>query len=106
MTRVPQSNGIPSNFWRAVVGAVPEPEHRFHPTRRWRIDYAWPDQKLAVEIEGGVWTAGRHTRSKGFLKDAEKYNALTEMGWRLLRYPPKGVDYDQIKRVIGNVQKA
>ena len=80
----------------------PDMEYRFHPTRKWRIDYAWPKQKLAVEIEGGVWTQGRHTRGSGFVKDIIKYNALTELGWRLLRYQPSKIDYEQISRVLNN----
>ena len=63
-----------------------EREHRFHPTRRWRFDFAWPDHKLAVEVEGGAWTGGRHTRGSGFVADCDKYNAATVLGWRVLRY--------------------
>lgn len=63
-------------------------ELRFHPTRRWRFDYAIPDYKIAVEVEGGVWTGGRHTSPKGFLSDIEKYNTATVMGWRILRTVP------------------
>ena len=60
-------------------------EHRFHPMRRWRFDFAWPDHKLAVEVEGGAWTGGRHTRGSGFVADCNKYNAATVLGWRVLR---------------------
>lgn len=70
---------------------VPEAEYRFHPKRKWRTDYAWPLAKLALEVEGGVWTGGRHTRGAGFLKDCEKYNELAAMGWRLLRTTPSGL---------------
>ena len=66
-------------------------EFRFHPKRRWRCDCAIPDRKLAVEIEGGIWTNGRHTRGSGFVKDLEKYNELAVRGWRLLRVTPKQV---------------
>lgn len=69
----------------------PEPEYRFHPTRLWRIDFAWPDLKLAVEIEGGIWTQGRHTRGSGVRGDMDKYNALAAMGWRLLRFDGEAV---------------
>ena len=54
--------------------------------RKWKLDFAIPEIKLAIEMEGGVFTKGRHTRPMGFIKDIEKYNQLTEHGWRLLRY--------------------
>ena len=63
-------------------------EFRFHPKRLWRFDYAIPEHKIALEVEGGVWTGGRHTRPQGFLGDIEKYNTATLMGWRLLRTTP------------------
>ena len=66
----------------------PEWEYRFHPDRLWRLDYAFPLSKLAIECEGGVWTSGRHTRGAGFLRDVEKYNELSALGWRLLRTTP------------------
>ncbi len=61
-------------------------EHRFHPVRRWRFDLAIPIYRIAIEIEGGVWTRGRHTRGAGYLADLEKYNEATAMGWSVLRY--------------------
>lgn len=60
-------------------------EFKFHPERRWRFDYAIPQYKIALEVEGGVWTQGRHTRPQGFLGDIEKYNTATLMGWRVFR---------------------
>ena len=73
------------------LGLHPTTEHRFAPPRRWRFDVAFPDRKLAVEIEGGVWTKGRHTRPGGFLADCEKYNRAAVLGWRLLRFTPAQV---------------
>lgn len=63
-----------------------EREFRFHPVRKWRFDFAWPEKKVAIEIEGAVWTGGRHTRGAGYVKDCEKYNAAAELGWVVLRY--------------------
>jgi hypothetical protein len=68
---------------------APEPEHSFEPSRKWRLDLAWPTHRLALEVEGGVWTRGRHTRGAGFLADMEKYNRLAVLGWRLLRVTPE-----------------
>ena len=67
-------------------------EHKFHETRKWRFDFAWPDQKLAVEVEGGAFSGGRHTRGIGFVKDCEKYNAAVLAGWRVLRFVPRKGD--------------
>ena len=64
---------------------TPDLEHRFHPSRRWRFDFAWIGQHLALEVEGGTWNGGRHTRGSGFEADTEKYNAATLEGWRVLR---------------------
>ena len=63
-------------------------EYKFHPKRRWRFDYAIPEHKIALEVEGGVWTGGRHIRAQGFLGDMEKYNTATLMGWRVFRTTP------------------
>ena len=63
-------------------------EHLFHPVRKWRFDYAIIDLKIAVEVEGGVHSGGRHTRGVGFENDMEKYNSATSLGWRLIRVVP------------------
>jgi hypothetical protein len=67
---------------------VPVPEFRFHPSRRWRFDWAWPAHRLALEVEGGIRDNGRHTRPLGFLADMVKYNQAAALGWRLLRCTP------------------
>jgi hypothetical protein len=70
---------------------MPEPEFQFEPSRRWRFDWCWPEQKVALEIEGAVWTRGRHTRGAGFIKDMEKYNHAAAMGYRVIRCTPNGI---------------
>ena len=64
----------------------PVAEYMFHEKRRWRLDLAYPDDLIALEYEGGVYTGGRHTRGKGFEDDCEKYNALALEGWWLFRW--------------------
>jgi hypothetical protein len=79
---------------------IPESEYRFHPDRKWRFDFAWPAQHLALEVEGGVWSKGRHTRPKGFLGDMEKYNAAAVLGWRVLRCTPDTLTTAQTVLII------
>lgn len=74
-----------------VDGLKPERELRFAPPRRWRFDFAFPEQMLAVEIEGGIWKGGRHVRGSGFVRDAEKYNTAASMGWKVLRFTTEQV---------------
>jgi very-short-patch-repair endonuclease len=91
-TKVTSCPSVPElTFWRLIEHAglpAPEREFRFHPIRRWRFDYAFLGPKLAVEIEGGTWQGGRHSRGAGYEADAEKQNTALGMGWRLVRYTP------------------
>ena len=75
--------------WGFILEAIglpaPAREYRFAPPRLWRFDYAWPDRRLALEIEGGTYSGGRHVRGKGYQRDCEKYNAAALSGWMVLR---------------------
>ena len=89
------------------MGLIPPVgEHRFHPVRRWRFDWAWPDKSIALEVEGGVFIQGRHSRGVGMVKDMEKYNAASALGWRILRVTPKqianGQALDVVKAALGH----
>lgn len=92
------------NICRAELGADCVREYRFDPSRRWRFDYAIPAHKIAIEVEGGVWTQGRHTRPAGFIGDMEKYNAAAVLGWRILRTTPSNLFnfFETIKRAVDN----
>lgn len=73
---------------QSELGLTVVKEHRFNPRRKWRFDYAIPQYRVALEVEGGVFSQGRHVRPQGFLGDIEKYNTATLMGWKLLRTTP------------------
>ena len=79
-------------FARICVAAglpEPEPEYRFAPPRRWRFDWAWPDRKVAIEVQGGLFIQGRHSRGAALLKEHEKLNEAAAQGWRVLYAVPK-----------------
>ena len=82
-----------------------EQEFKFHPTRKWRADFHLKDKKILVEVEGGIWSNGRHTRGKGYLGDLEKYNAATMMGYQVIRFSTEqvksGKAIEQILKLIG-----
>jgi len=64
-------------------------EYRFAGPRRWRFDMAHPDHRIAIEINGGIWTGGRHARGSGLVKEYEKMRAAAVLGWRVLPITPQ-----------------
>ncbi|HFG6966567.1 TPA: DUF559 domain-containing protein [Acinetobacter baumannii] len=68
-----------------------EQEYKFHPKRKWRADFLITGTKILVEVEGGIWSGGRHTRGKGYLGDMEKYNEAAAMGYTVLRFSTEQV---------------
>lgn len=72
----------------------PETEYFFATGRKWRFDFAWVEQKIALEVEGGIFMArhgkkSRHFHITGALADMEKYNTAAALGWRVLRCTPQ-----------------
>jgi hypothetical protein len=91
---------IVSGYWQAA--GIPEPfaEWRFHPVRKWRFDWAWPEHRLYLEADGGIWIAGGHNRGAQMKKDWEKRNAATILGWRGLWLEPRDLCTDDTVRLI------
>src|ERR1035437_1859298 len=78
----------------------PITEHQFHPKRRFRFDYSWLAEKVALEVEGGIWIRGGHSTGKGISRDIEKYNLATVLGWRIIRCNPQNIFSDEIMTMI------
>ncbi len=74
-------------------------EYSFHDERQWRFDFAFPDSRVAVEIDGGTATNGRHVRPQGYEDDCHKLNAATQEGWRILRYTSSMISSNPIGTV-------
>lgn len=81
-------------------------EYQFHPTRKFRADFAFVPQKLLVEVEGGLFVKGAHSNPLGIIRDMEKSNLAALGGWALLRYSPaqikSGEAIAQIKQWFAN----
>lgn len=86
---------------------LPSPirELEFHPARKWRFDFAWPEHMLALEVEGGVWSSGRHVRPAGYEEDVVKYNEALLLGWRVIRattsHVESGIAAEWLQRALG-----
>lgn len=99
---------LEGRFWRQLViegltdGCVRE--FRFHPTRKWRFDMAWPDERVACEVQGGIWVKGRHARPQGMINDYEKFSEAAALGWRLVYVTglevTNGAGVDRVRRTL------
>ena len=78
------------------------PEYRFHATRRWKADYFICDDEeflknprlygdTLIEIEGAIFSQGRHTRGSGYQADLDKYNAATAEGFKVYRFSTQDI---------------
>lgn len=95
-------------YWRQLGGPDLEAEYRFAPPRKWPFDFAHPQTKIAIELEGGTYARkgakrceycgqipqGRHTTGAGFAADCAKYNQAAIMGWRVFRFTTDMINTD------------
>jgi very-short-patch-repair endonuclease len=70
----------------SMHGIQAEREYAFAAPRKWKLDFAIPEQKIGIEVEGGKWQVGRHQRPMGFERDCRKYSHAALLGWRVLRF--------------------
>jgi len=86
-------------MWRELGGPALVEEHQFHPVRKWRFDFAHMESKTAIELEGGVGNKSRHTATAGYIKDCEKYNTATALGWRVFRIPGYWLTFNKLTEI-------
>lgn len=92
------------------LGVKPVKELRFHPSRKWRFDFAFPNEKVAVEVEGGIWMSqhggkSRHFTGTGAIADMEKYNNAAALGWSVIRTTPNKLFSEEILNFIDQTIK-
>lgn len=73
-------------FLYLITGENWTSEYKFDEKRKWLFDFCHIDKKIAIEIEGAIFSNGRHSRGLGMMKDMEKYNTATINGWKVLRF--------------------
>ena len=92
-----------ARLWRDLPGERPAfvQQHRFAEGRKFAFDFAWPAPYLvAVELEGGTWIGGRHTRGAGHVNDMEKFTHAAAMGWRILYVTPRELGREKIVKLL------
>ena len=96
-----------SLFNQMKILGLPEPvkELKFHPTRKFRFDFAFEKEKIAIECEGGTWSNGAHNRGKHFEGDCEKYNEATRLGWKVFRFTGDMIKRGEAVIYIQNILK-
>lgn len=87
-------------FWQVngIAGALTE--YQFDLDRKWRFDFAFPAARLAIEVQGGIYSGGRHTRGAALVKEWEKLNAAAVAGWRILYCQPREIQTVAFARVV------
>ena len=107
LERKAKGNKLAAEFeqvWRALGGPVLDTEVQFAVGRKWRMDYCHLASRTAIEIEGGVWSKGRHTRPQGFLNDCEKYNNAALLGYTVFRLATGMMDTKNVQPIIDYVK--
>lgn len=94
------------DLWRHLHGPRLDTEVRFHTQRKWRADYCHLATRTIIELEGGVYSKGRHTRGKGFVADCEKYNAAAALGYTVFRLATGMVTPKHVGQIIEYIRQA
>lgn len=93
------------HIWNTLGLPNLDTEYTFHDHRDWRFDYACPDVKVAIEVEGVNYGGkSRHRTPGGFEDDAEKYHEATRMGWTVWRITPRMLDAPHLEDIAKMIQ--
>jgi very-short-patch-repair endonuclease len=89
---------------------LPEPEREYMFAksigRRWRLDFAYPEKRIGIEVQGGIYVRGAHSRGTGLERDYEKLNAAQMLGWDVYQFSRKMIDNGEAIETIRRVLEA
>ena len=80
-------------------------EYQAIPGRKFRFDFAFLRERLLVEINGGTWNRGAHSRGAGLARDYEKLNLATANGWRVLQFDTNMIKSGEAIRMAEQILK-
>ena len=86
-TKPPEKSPLAEKFeqlWAVIDGPAYVTELQVVEDRKFRFDYAWPEEWVALELQGGIYLAGKggHVAPKRFQNDCDKFNRAVCAGWR------------------------
>lgn len=93
-------SGLEDTFAHYIRFLAPDLAARMveqHPVgagRKFRFDFAFPAERLGIELEGGLWSRGAHSRPAGIQRDIEKHNFAVLNGWKVLRFSTDDIEDD------------
>jgi len=88
-----------SLYWLAVKGPKLEAEFKFCESRRWKSDFCHVASKTLIELEGGLYINGGHSRGAAYEKNLEKYNEAQFLGYHLFRLGPNMITVKNLERI-------
>lgn len=80
-------------------------EFNYYPGRKFAADFAWPEEKIILEIQGGVYNGGRHVRPVEYEKDCLKYSLAASVGWCVLLFTPKHLNNGEALLILQDALK-
>jgi hypothetical protein len=86
-------------LWSTISKIELVEEHRFHETRKWRLDFAHLYSRVGIEIQGGIWNGGRHGRGYGIAQDNEKSNEAIFCGWVIIKLAGNQITIDSLEKI-------
>lgn len=92
-----------ATLWKALHGPPLQTEVVFCPGRKWRADFLHPETRTLIELEGGVFSGGRHTRGRGFVADCEKYLEAWHLGFTVIRLTAPQLRKEVVARVVARI---
>jgi hypothetical protein len=91
-------------YWVRNNGPDLDREFQFDEDRKWRADYKVVDKMVLIELEGGVYSGGRHTRAQGFIEDCMKYNKAAMLGYTVYRIPTGCATDNYVGEIIKGIR--